>query len=182
MRFQKGIDEGQCVCGLVKVACFFGVRLALIKLPGQQLGDQGRQYHHQGGRTVLGRTVAAVGRTGLTELGLDVGRRLGVDAAVWLSVDVLPGARAGNHHAVVDDLLHLFADGTRLGQLLVERVAAGAGRVAAVHEAPPALLLSNDVLAERIVTEGRRRCVRRASPASQGTRLLECSSHQEDRN
>lgn len=176
MRFQKREfvvgDEGGVTRGV------FGGN----KLPGQQLGDEGRQEHHQGGRTVLGRTVAAVGRTGLAELGLDVRRRLGVDAAVGLSVDVLPGARAGNHHAVVNDLLHLLADGTRLGQLLVERVRAGAGRVAAVHEAPAALLLGDDVLAERIVAEGRRRRVRRASPASQGTRLLECGGHQKDRN
>lgn len=181
MRFQKGIVEGQCVCvmwfGLVKVAYWGGLVRSLNKLPGQQLGDQGRQKHHQDGRTVLGCTVATVGRTGFAELGLDVGRRLGVDAAIGLRVDVLPGARAGNHHAVVDDLLHLFADGTRLGQLLVERVAAGAGRVAAVHETPAPLLLRDDVLAERIVTEGRRRCVRRASPASQGTGLLECGGH-----
>lgn len=152
-----------------------------VELPGQQLGDQGRQEHHQGGRTVLGRTVAAVGRAGLAELGLDVRRRLSVDAAVGLGVDVLPGARAGNHHAVVNDLLHLLADGTRRA-LLVERVRAGPGRVAAVHEAPAPLLLRDDVLAERIVAEGRRRRVRRASPASQGTRLLECSGHQEDRH
>lgn len=74
---------------------------------------------------------------------------------------------------ILTDLLHLLADGTRLGQLLVERVRAGAGRVAAVHEAPAALLLGDDVLAERIVAEGRRRRVRRASPASQGTRCKE---------
>lgn len=92
------------------------------ELPGEQLGHQSRQQHQQGSRAILGRSVAAIGRTGLAELGLDVRRCLGVDAAVRRGAHIFPGARTGNHHAVVNRLLHLFAHGARLGQLLVERV------------------------------------------------------------
>lgn len=146
-------------------------------LPGKQFREQGHQKHHHHGGTILGRAIAAIGRAGFAELRSDVGRRLSVDAAVRGSVDVFPGARTGNHHAIVNNLLHLLAHGPRLGLLLVEGIGGSrSGWVAAVDEAPAALLLGDDVLGEWVIAEGRRRSVRGTPPASQGLGLLKCRS------
>lgn len=158
------------------------ILLVETALPGKQFSDQGHQQHHRHSRAILGCTVAAVRCAGFAELRSDVGRRLGVDTAVRGSVHVFPGARTGNHHAIVNDLLHLLAHGPRLGLLLVEGIRPGTGWVAAVHEAPAALLLGDDVLREWVIAEGSRRSVRRTPPASQGIGLLKRRSQQECRH
>lgn len=148
-------------------------------LPGQQLRQEDGGEDHQGGRAVLGRTVAAVGETGLAELGPDVGRRLGVSARVRRCVDVLEGAGTRHHDTIVDDLLHLLAHGPgRLVLVLIERIRLR--WMAAVDVAPPSLLLRHDFLRERVVAEGGRRGIGRAPPASEGVGWLEVD-HQQQR-
>lgn len=151
----------------------------MAPLPGQQLRQEGGNEDQQRRRPVLRGTVAPVGETSLAELGLDVGRRLGVRARVRWRIDVLEGAGARHHHTIVDDLLHLLAHGSRLLVLLVEGIG-GLRWVVALDVAPLSLLLVDDFLRERIVTEGGRRGVGRAPPASEGVGWLEVD-HQQQR-
>lgn len=154
-------------------ACSFGGPA----LPGQQFRQEGGSEDQQRRRSVLRRTVAAVGEAGLAELGFDVGRRLAVRARVRWRIDVLEGAGARHHHTIVDDLLHLLAHGSRLLVLLVEGVR-GLRWMVAFDVAPLSLLVVDDFLRERIVAEGGRRGVGRASPASEGVGWLEVDHQQ----
>lgn len=148
-------------------ASYFACIFAGPALQRQQFRQEGGSEDQQRRRSVLRRTVAAIGEAGLAELGFDVGRRLGVRARVRWRIDVLEGAGARHHHTIVDDLLHLLAHGSRLLVLLVEGIG-GLRRMVAIDVAPFSLLLVDDVLRERIVAEGGRRGVGRASPASEG--------------